>query len=145
MSSTTVYKCKLNKVFHFRVPLPLGGPWQPLMSFDGRVAESSRVPHKVEVENGTLAQRPKSQESFALTVFLYKVWMRRYGPQSFCVHKVFSHTKSRSEGPGRDGTGTVLHKSIPDVLSSPLSNRTRKKQHLSRRSTSSMIRRRTDH
>jgi hypothetical protein len=59
MSPTTVYKCYLNKVlrvqqFHFRVPLPLGGPsdrqkggwpWQPLMSFDGRVAESSRVPH----------------------------------------------------------------------------------------------------
>jgi hypothetical protein len=40
--------------FHFRVLLPLGGPrgqaergmaLAAIMSFDGRVAESSRVPH----------------------------------------------------------------------------------------------------
>jgi len=60
----TVYKCQLNKVccafnsftsgFRCRWAVPGdrqkgGWPWQTLMSFDGRVAESSRVPHILDI------------------------------------------------------------------------------------------------
>jgi len=60
MLSTTTYRCWLNKSvarsnsftsgFRCRWAVPGdrqkgGWPWQPLMSFDGRVAESSRLPH----------------------------------------------------------------------------------------------------
>jgi hypothetical protein len=35
----------------------MGWPWQPLMSFDERVAESSRVPHTQRVFNDQLRTR----------------------------------------------------------------------------------------
>jgi hypothetical protein len=75
--STTVYKCQLNKVccafnsftsgFCCRWAVPGDRqkerwPWQPLMSFDGRVAESSRVPHSGYIrENATHLQQVRAE------------------------------------------------------------------------------------